>query len=141
MKIYDGIYSWDGKRHDSRDPIAWFPGSYRLQIFEVGRTGKNVTALKPYLCIYAETGHGYSISANPEKFAKHICVDFSLDLERVLWVEQLQGGAGPYEVVQFSRSSRLGESRFYQIQKRPPTPPELAFIEMEVAALDPCGAL
>ncbi|MBE0586399.1 MAG: hypothetical protein IH612_21870, partial [Desulfofustis sp.] len=86
VTIYNGVYSWDGKRHGKQEPIAWFPGSYYLQLFNLAENGQGIAFLKPYLCLYSETGRGHSISANPEKFAKQICIDFALELERVLWV-------------------------------------------------------
>jgi hypothetical protein len=136
MQIYNGIYSWDGKRHGNREPIAWFPGSYNLQIFDIGKDSTVVTSLKQFLCLYAETGSGHSISAHPEKFAKQVCRDFSLDLERVLWVEKLPGGGERYEVVVYSRSSKMGETRFYRVLKRPPTDIERQIIETELKKLD-----
>ncbi len=136
MQIYNGIYSWDGKRHGSREPIAWFPGSYNLQIFDIGKDSAGVTSLKQYLCIYAETGNGHSISAHPEKFAKQVCRDFSLDLERVLWVEKLFDGKKRYEVVVYSRSSKMGDTMFYRVLKRSPTDIELQIIEAELEKID-----
>lgn len=132
MEIYNGIYSWDGKRHGNREPIAWFPGSYNLRIFDIGAQGGNITSLKRFLCIYSETGSGHSISAHPEKFAKQVCRDFGLDLERVLWVEELYNGGKRYEVVVFSRSSKMGETMFYRVSKRPPTDNDLKTIAAEL---------
>jgi hypothetical protein len=128
MEIYNDIYSWDGKRHGSRDPIAWFAGSYNLQIHNLEDDNQSVTHLKQFLCIYSETGIGHSISAHPEKFAKHVCEDFSLDLERVLWVEKLVNVDTRYEVIVYSKSNRLGDNLFYEVTKRPPTGAELALI-------------
>lgn len=129
MDIYNGIYSWDGKRHGSRDPIAWFAGSYHLLIHDLEASSQGITHLKQFICIYAETGRGHSISAHPEKFAKHVCSDFSLELERVLWVEKLVNEDGRHEVIVYTRSNRLGENLFYEISKRPPTEAELAIIK------------
>lgn len=129
MEIFNGIYSWDGKRHGSREPIAWFPGSYKLQIVNIGEDDGNITSLKQYLCVYSETGKGHSISAHPEKFAKHVCKDFSLDLERIIWVEKIRIGGVRYEVVVFTRGSKLGNDMFYKVHKRPPTESELKTIE------------
>ncbi len=129
MNIYNGVYSWDGKRHGNREPIAWFPGSYYLQICNLEEDEPGVTFLKPYLCIYSETGQGHSISANPERFAKQICTDFSLELERVLWIEKNHRQDSRYEVIVFTRSNRLGENLFYKLSKRPPTAAEAALID------------
>lgn len=134
MKVYSGIYSWDGKRHGNRTPIAWFPGSYHLHIYRVEPGNKNVTLLKPYLSIYQETGQGHSISADPERFAQHICEDFSLDIERVLWVEKPRSAGAGYQIVVFTRNGRLGEHEFFRVGKRAPTGAELKLIEKAVQA-------
>jgi hypothetical protein len=133
MYIFNGTYSWDGKRHGDRDPIAWFAGSYNLLIINLQAHRPGVRFLKPYLCVFSETGHGHSISANPEKFAKHVCTDFSLELERVLWVEKLPS-KDRYEVVVFTRSNRLGDKHFYRIDRRPPTAAESNLISNEIKA-------
>jgi len=129
MEIYSGIFSWDGKKRDGRDPISWFAGAYHLHIFTIGEDEGKVTSFKTHLCMYSETGNGHSISAHPEKFAKHVCEDFSLDLERTLWVEIDPAPGVKFEVVAYSRKSKLKEVFFYQVQKRPPTDFELKLIE------------
>lgn len=135
MKIYADIYSWDGKKTDHQEPVAWFPGSYHLKIFDVRDNVSGVEPLKPYICIYAETGQGMSISAKPDKFVKKICSDFDLEMEKVLWVEELGASSGIFEVVVFTRSGKLGDVVLYSISKRAPMPGELKSIEKELAAL------
>lgn len=135
MKVFAGRYSWDGKKHNNADPIAWFPGSYNLKIFDVDRGKRGVQHLKPYLCIYSKTGEGLSISENPEKFAKHICSEFSLEMDKVLWAEELQDNSGEFEVIVFTQSGRLGSTYFYRIDKRKPMAGEKKIIEKELADL------
>ena len=129
MELFNGIYSWDGKKRDGRDPIAWFPGSYHLYISSIGEDNGKVTSFRKHLCLYSETGKGHSISAHPEKFAKHVCEDFSIDLERTLWVEVNPAPETKYEVIVYSRNSKLKEVFFYRVQKRFPTDIELKLIE------------
>jgi len=136
MGIYNGIYSWDGKKHDDRDPIAWFPGSYHLHIFSIGKDTGNVTSLRQHLCIYSETGNGHSISTNPEKFAKYICADFGLDLERTLWVEIRADRPQKYEVVDYTKRGKMKDVLFYQMKKREPNDQELKLIEERMACLE-----
>ncbi len=128
MRIFSGIYRWDGKRHGNRAPIAWFPGAYYLHIYEAEPRQPNITPLKPFLCIYEETGEGHSVSADPERFISHICDDFALVVERVLWVEKPRKSGDGYEVVLPVRSGRLGERHLYRFTKRLPTPAELSMI-------------
>lgn len=135
MKIYAGRYSWDGKKHTHEEPIAWFPGTYNLNIFDVSKAHAGATPLKPVLCVYSKTGQGMSISASPEKFAKHICSDFSLEIDKVLWAEELAERSGSYEVIVFTRSGKLGNNYFYRTSKRPPLEGERRIIEKEMAEL------
>ena len=136
MKIFDGRYTWDGKKHDGQDPIAWFPGSYDLKIVAFPDGGKGrLRHLKPYLCVYARTGEGLSISAHPEKFAREICRKFSLEIEKVLWIEDLLAGDNRYEVAAFKKSGHLAEEQLYSVSKRPATAGEVEMVERELAEL------
>ena len=133
MKIFSGRYSWDGKKHENVEPIAWFPGTYNLKIFDLATGTKRVTRLKNYLCIYSKTGEGMSISENPEKFAQHICSEFSLPFDQVFWVEETPADSGQYEVVVLTESGRLGNNFFYRTSKRKAIAGEPRMIEQELA--------
>lgn len=135
MKVFAGRYSWDGKKHSREEPVAWFPGTYNLKIFNLSGKKNGITHLKPYICIYSPTGEGVSISANPERFAKHICHDFSLEMEKVLWAEERRDNSGEFEVVIFTPRGKMGDIRFYSIDKRSPLAGERRIIEKELAAL------
>lgn len=135
MAIFNGRYRWDGTKKDDLEPIAWFPGSYDIKIVERPVMSGKVQLLKPYICLYARTGEGQSISANPEKFAKRICKDFSLEIERVLWVEDLLTETDRYEVTLFTLTGTLGSNRFYRSAKRQAFDQEVKMIQQAVAAL------
>jgi len=135
MAIFSGRYRWDGTKRGESEPISWSPGAYDLKIFQRATFSEKVQHLKPYVCIYAQTGEGQSISASPEKFAKQICHDFSLEIEQVLWVEDLLNGKDRYEVVMFARSVKMGATVFYHTQKRLASPAEVRMIERELAGL------
>ncbi|SDP55354.1 hypothetical protein [Desulforhopalus singaporensis] len=117
MAIFSGRYSWTGIREDNSEQIAWSAGACDVTIYKWPAKG-NVEPLKPYVCVYAQTGSGFSVSANPEKFAKKLCAEFSLELQRVLWVEDHGTAENRFEIVTFSRSSRLGATFFYKVEKR-----------------------
>ncbi len=135
MAIFSGRYRWDGTKKGEQEPISWSPGAYDLKIFKRATSSGKVQYLKPYVCIYAQTGEGQSISASPEKFVKQICHDFSLELERVIWIEDLLKEKDRYEVVIFARSAKMGETVFYHTDKRPANPAEVRMIERELAGL------
>lgn len=135
MAIFNGVYRWDGTRSSDQQPIAWSPGAYDVKIYKREISGDKVEMLKPYVCIYSSTGEGHSISASPEKFVKQLCNEFSLDLERVLWVEDHLSGEKRYEIVMFSRSSQLGNTTFYKVEKRAPLEHEIAQLKKELHAI------
>ena len=128
MAIFQGRYSWDGTKSDNRDPISWFPGAYDLIIAKLDGENTNISFIRPYICIYTNTGYGYSVSANPEKFAKRICEDFSLRIDKVLWVERKEPESEEYDVIIFQKKGKMGETVFYSMEKRTPHPAELRLI-------------
>ncbi len=136
MAIFAGRYRWDGIKTGEQEPIAWSPGAYDVKIFKCVTLSDKVQLLKPYVCIYAPTGEGQSISANPEKFAKQICNDFSLDIEKVFWVEDLLTNNDRYEVVSFTRSTKIGTNVFYKTAKRLALKSEMSVIEREIAGTE-----
>jgi hypothetical protein len=136
MAIFAGRYRWDGTKKGEHEPIAWFAGSYDVKIFKLASASEKIQHLKPFICIYAMTGEGQSISAHPEKFAKQICNDFSLELERVMWVEDLLRKEDRYEIVLFVRSGKLGETIFYRTEKRMASEREVHMIQNELSKLE-----
>ncbi|MGB3224546.1 MAG: hypothetical protein WBB23_17220 [Desulforhopalus sp.] len=136
MAIFAGRYQWDGTKRGESEPIAWFAGAYDVKIFKRTSSSEKIQHLKPIVCIYAPTGEGQSISANPEKFAKKICNDFSLDIERVLWVEDLLQKVDRYEIVMFTRSGQLGTTIFYRMDKRLASESEIGMIQKELSELE-----
>lgn len=136
MAIFDGRYRWDGTKRGEYEPIAWSPGAYDVKIFKCSSSSEKVQHLKPFICIYAPTGEGQSISANPEKFAKQICNDFSLDLERVLWIEDLLTKENRYEIIMFTRSTKIGKATFYRTDKRMALEREVLMIQQEISKLE-----
>lgn len=135
MALFNGRYRWDGTKKDDLEPIAWFPGCYDVKILDCSNPPGKVQLLKPYICLYARTGEGQSISANPEKFAKRICHDFSLQIERVLWVEDLLTEKDRYEVASFTLTGQIGDNHFYRVEKRRALAGEVKMIENGLAAL------
>lgn len=132
MAIFNGRYSWDGKKTDNKDPISWFPGAYDLKIINLEESLKSVSFMRPYLCVFTNTGSGYSVSANPEKFAKRICEDFSLEIEKVLWVEQQEQNSEYFEIILFQKKGQVGSHVFYSIERRKPMDNELNLIRKEL---------
>lgn len=130
--IFHGRYSWDGTKKDGREPISWFPGAYDVRITNLAKATESISYIRPYLCVFTNTGKGYSVSSNPEKFAQRICEDFSLQIDKVLWVEQVEPDSENFEIVTFKKRGQLGERSFYAIKKRKPMVHELRLIQKEL---------
>lgn len=135
--IFVGRYSWDGVKKDDREPIAWSAGAYDVKIYKRPASSGKVELLKPYVCIYAKTGIGQSISANPERFAQHICLDFGLNIERVVWVEDLLDPKSQFEIVQFTRLRKIGDTVLYKTEKRMAELHEVQLLRKELDSLPP----
>ena len=135
MVIFNGRYRWDGTKKDNLDPIAWYPGSYDVKILVRSNSENNVRLLKPFICLYARTGEGQSISASPEKFAQRICSEFSLDIDRVLWVEDILSEKERYEIILFTRTGKMGKGYFYRAEKRKAFEAEVKMIEQALMIL------
>lgn len=136
MAIFDGKYQWDGIKSSEQEPITWSPGAYNVKIFKCSSSTEKIQFLKPFICIYAATGEGQSISANPERFAKQICNDFSLDIERVLWVEDLLTDEDRYQVVMFTQYAKMAKVILYRTVKRMARESEVLVIQQELSAVE-----
>lgn len=135
MAIFNGRYCWDGTKKDDIDPIAWYPGSYDVKILDRSDMQSNLRHFKPYICLYSRTGEGQSISANPEKFVKRICEDFALNIDRVLWVEDLLTDNDRYDIIVFTRTGKMGMGFFYRTEKRKALDAEVKMIQQALADL------
>lgn len=133
MTIFNGTYSWDGTKTDANDPISWFPGSCELSIIDFSQQDSGVSYLKPVLCVFTQSSHGHSISVNPDKFARKICSDFSLDMEKVLWAQMNGSDDSPCEILSFQKSIVVGEKTIYTVTRRPPLHGEKKLIKEGLA--------
>jgi hypothetical protein len=136
MAIFHGRYSWDGTKADNKEPISWFPGAYDLTITDLSESNDSLTFIRPILCVFTNTGKGYSVSANPEKFAKRICEDFSLQVDKVLWVERKEPGVESFDIIVFKKKGQMGDTTFYTMEKRQPLPNELNIIQRQLGICD-----
>lgn len=134
MTIFNGRYEWDGTKTGDQEPVAWYPGSYDVKLIPLAG-GEGVVSLKSVLCLFARTGQGQSIAAQPERFAKRICNDFCLEFSRVLWVEDLLTTDNRYQVINFLDAGQIGGKRFYKPVRRAATAAEVRMIDLALASL------
>ena len=73
MIIYDGKYSWSGKKQSQTHPISWWAGAYLLKIIDLARNRNHVLVLKPIVVIVSDTGEGASATnCAPELVKKRL---------------------------------------------------------------------
>ncbi len=102
MLLYDGIYEWDGKSRDGKQPICWWPGSYRMRIIDLSSDNPKIIYLKSYVVILKNRGKGTSLKNYIHNFAQVISDEFELEIEKTLWAEII-----PYPQDSLDRAATL----------------------------------
>jgi hypothetical protein len=128
MILYDGEYSWKGSVDRNERPISWWASNYHLKIVDLGRQPNGVFFLKPVIVKIHDTGQGASVVNCLPEMAKHICAQFELDLNRVLWVEDASDGEAGVQVASFETVATVAGEPLYITDWRPATPGEVDFI-------------
>ncbi len=119
MLIYNDTFKWDGSRTSSKTTICWWPGSYNLKIIDVSLITENVHMLKPYICIFSNTGDGISIGSynHTQNFLKRVCEEFGLKIDKTMFIEHFSD-KNKFEVVHIKRTINIGIDTIYSIQRR-----------------------
>ena len=87
MILYDGVYEWDGRSIDGRQPICWWPGSYRMRIVDLSSDNPKIIYLKSYAVILKNMGKGTSLKNYIHNFARTISEEFDMEIDKTLWAE------------------------------------------------------
>ena len=119
MIIYDGKYSWSGKKKDGLRPISWWPGDYRLKIIDLSKDRSDVYIIKPVIIMVSDTGKGFSVKNHFQNLAKNICRDFNFDISRVLWIDYYTKPIPYMEVAMFKPLTKIGSEIIYSVKWRP----------------------
>ena len=132
MILYDGEYSWKGSVDRNERPISWWASTYHLKIVDLGRLANGLLYLKPVIVKIHDTGQGASVVNCLPELAKHICAEFELDLNRVLWVEEVPGDGADVQVACFEPVANVAGEPLYKTSWRPGTPPEVDLIHTHI---------
>jgi len=125
MIIFNGKFSWDGKKDGDYKPVSWWPGSHYLTIVDFSAEKPDVVLLKPVIVLAADTKEGHSIHKRYQDLVMGVCREFNLDLQKVFWVRysrdfenemkvvviKLLSGMGPYEVYDLKWRSLMCNER------------------------------
>ena len=128
MIIYDGKYSWTGKKQTQVHPVSWWAGAYWLKIIDLSKEDNQVVVLKPIVVIVSDTGEGASATNCASELVKSVCRDFKLDIHKIIWVEYHPGPPPYMEVAKFKPVTTINHEVFYQTQWRAVTRNELEMI-------------
>ncbi len=128
MIVYEGEYSWKGNAVRKERPISWWASSYHLKIVDLGRREDGVVYLKPVIVKIHDTGRGASVVNCLPELAKRICSEFELDLNRVLWVEEVSDENSPVHVASFEPIANVAGDVLYKTAWRTATDQETELI-------------
>ncbi len=119
MILFDGKYTWDGKKDGKDKPVSWWPGSYRLKIIDLSEENPGVYRLKPIIVLAAETKEGFSVEPRYQDLIKNVCKKFNINLDKVLWISYSSESYEEIKAAVIEPASRIGSELFYTIQWRP----------------------
>ena len=136
MILFDGIYSWSGKTGTGKRPVSWWPGSYKVKIIDLSDTTPNgVFHMRPWICLFTDTGKGFNVRNHFQYFAQSICQEFGLVLQKVLWVEYFPHGR-PMDVAVIKEGALIGRERLYTVQWRTVRDDEVSLIQSHPSLQD-----
>ena len=118
MIIFNGKYTWDGKKDGDHKPVSWWPGSHYLTIVDFSAERPDVVLLKPVIALAADTKEGYSIHKRYQDLIMGVCRDFNLEIEKVLWVRYSRESENEMKVAVLRLLSRVGPHTLYDIHWR-----------------------
>lgn len=130
MILFDGEYSWKGRVDRNERPISWWASTYHLKIVDLERRAQGVFYLRPVIVKIHDTGRGASVVNCLSEMAKHICAEFNLDLNRVLWIEDAPGVEAGIQVASFEAVANVAGEPLYKAEWRPATSREVELIRM-----------
>ncbi len=134
MILFDGKYSWDGKKTGSEPPVSWWPGSYKIKIIDLRASFPGVIHLKPYLCLFAEEDTKFSVKDKFHNLAVKICKAYDLDPEKVMWIENYSDGKiNLTDIAVIEKITTIGKEIIYKTNWRHVRPNEEKFIATAVA--------
>ena len=125
MIIFNGKYTWDGKKDGDHKPVSWWPGSQHLTIVDFSHEKTDVVMLKPFMVLATDTKEGYSIHKRYQDLIIGVCREFNLEVQKVLWVRynrdaenemkvavlKLLTGKGPYRVFDLKWRTAMANER------------------------------
>jgi len=118
MIIFNGKYTWDGKKDHDHKPVSWWPGSQYLTIVDFSHEKTDVVMLKPFVVLAADAKEGYSIHKRYQDLIIGVCREFNLDLQKVLWVCYDRNSENEMKVAVLKFLAGKGPYKIYDLKWR-----------------------
>ncbi len=128
MEIFNGIYSWDGKKYSDEENISWWPCAYYLRIIDVSKIISGTHIIKPILSVFSNTGEGGSITNCTQNFLMRICSDFDLQYNKVMWVEHFPHYNNSFDIITLNKRD-IGLRTIFAAKRRDAMKNEIYFID------------
>jgi len=116
--VFNGKYTWDGKKDGDHKPISWWPGSQYLTIVDFSAEKPDVVLLKPVIVLAADTKEGHSIHKRYQDLVIGACREFNLDVQKVLWVRYSRDSENEMKVAVIKLLSGMGPYKVYDLKWR-----------------------
>ncbi|MDY6879493.1 MAG: hypothetical protein SV686_04535 [Thermodesulfobacteriota bacterium] len=130
MIIYDGQYSWTGRKdkHRPHKPVCWWPGSCRLTIADLSKDKPDLLMLKPIIVLAADPQEGYTVGNRYQDLIRTVCREFGLDENKVLWIRYNPAGPDEMQVAVIVPETRVGDEVLYSVTWRDLMPREKTMV-------------
>ena len=93
--------------------------------------------MRPMIVVVNQIGRHPCLTSCAESIGKKISRDFSLDISRVIWVENFPDNLKQWYVAALTPKSGFGPDASYHIQWRPIRPEEINVIKPFIPDVDP----
>ena len=129
MIVYDGTYQLQPDAGRGSRPRPKWVCAWRVRIIEQTGDQPTVQHLKPTIVVAKPSGLPTSLTSCAEAVGKKISRDFKLEVQRVLWIEQIPSNPGQWQAAVFTPRALVGPNANYDISWRPLRPNEEGLIK------------
>jgi hypothetical protein len=129
MVVYDGTYRLQLDADRALKPGTKWACAWRVRIINLTVGQPAVRHLKPTVVVANQTGLATSLTSCAEAVGKKISLDFKLDINKVLWIENIPSQPGQWHAAVFTPQAAFGPDKNYNIKWRPILPNETNLIK------------
>ena len=118
MIVHDKTYRLQPGAENGAKPLPGRQCTWRVRIIDLDQGEPGVHHLLPLILVAEQTGPVISLTSCAESIGEKIRQDLALDINRVLWIEQVADRPGQWLVARF-KPRPVGAHIYYDINWRP----------------------